>query len=329
MKRTLKIFIILFCSLAVSNYCKGQTNTYYGTGAGTGGTYNANFGYYSGNVLTTNGNYNAFVGYYAGKATTTGYYNFFGGSHSGYTNTTGYYNTFLGYKSGYTNSTGAANIFIGSLSGYMTSSGGGNTFLGCYSGNNNTTGSSNVYIGSNSAYYNTTGSLNVCIGYGSGQHIATGTGNVFIGSYSGQNAAVSNKLFIANSNTSTPLIYGVFDSSYVSVNGRMGIGTRNIDPSIALKVNGKIVAKEVSVTLSNFPDYVFKKDYKLMPLSELESYIQKWSHLPSVPAEKQVLEEGLQLAEMNKLLLQKVEELTLYIIDQDKKLGELEKKINK
>jgi hypothetical protein len=106
----------------------------------------------------------------------------------------------------------------------------------------------------------------------------------------------------------------------------MGIGTSNVDAAIALKVNGTIVAKEVSVTLSNFPDYVFKKDYKLMPLSEVEAYIQKWSHLPSVPSEKQVLEEGLKLADMNKLLLQKVEELTLYIIEQDKRISELEKK---
>ena len=106
----------------------------------------------------------------------------------------------------------------------------------------------------------------------------------------------------------------------------MGIGTKYVDPLIALKVNGTIVAKEVSVTVNGFPDFVFKKDYKLMPLNELEAFIQKWSHLPSIPAEKQVLEEGLNLAEMNKLLLQKVEELTLYIIDQEKRICDLEKK---
>ncbi len=326
MKHNIKILMVLFCTLAGVNYSSGQ-NTYYGTDAGTGGFQNSNFGYNAGIVLT--GNNNSFFGHFAGKKTTSGNLNFFGGSYSGYENTTGHSNTALGYYSGYYNTSGYANVFIGRQSGFKTTTGSANTFLGAYAGLNNTTGTLNVFIGGSTATGNTTGSQNVCIGYGSGQTIGAGIGNVFIGSYSGQYATGSGKLYIDNSSTSSPLIYGDFSTDIVAVNGRMGIGTTNVDPTIALKVNGTVVAKEVLVTVNNFPDFVFKKDYSLMPLKEVEAYIQKWSHLPSIPAEKQVLEDGLNLAEMNKLLLQKVEELTLYIIDQDKRIDDLEKKVNK
>ncbi|SFT96850.1 hypothetical protein SAMN04489724_3044 [Algoriphagus locisalis] len=101
-------------------------------------------------------------------------------------------------------------------------------------------------------------------------------------------------------------------------NGNVGINTKN--PAYTLSVNGIIGAQEVNVTTTGWADYVFKPEYHLMPLSELESFIEKNGHLPNVPTEREVIENGVNLAEMNVKLLEKVEELTLYIIRLEKSL---------
>ncbi len=100
---------------------------------------------------------------------------------------------------------------------------------------------------------------------------------------------------------------------------------------IILKVDnqGALRSRKIVVNQDYWADFVFEKDYQLMPLHELETFIRINKHLPSVPSEKEVLENGTDLAEMNKILLQKVEELTLYLLEQDKKLHELEEKLEK
>jgi hypothetical protein len=107
--------------------------------------------------------------------------------------------------------------------------------------------------------------------------------------------------------------------------GNVGIGT--VSPDSKLSVNGTIHSTAVRVDLTGFPDYVFKPRYLLPPLSFVEAYINKHQHLPEVPSEQEVIKNGLDLGEMNKLLVKKVEELTLYLIEKDKKLTELEKRI--
>jgi len=113
----------------------------------------------------------------------------------------------------------------------------------------------------------------------------------------------------------------------IRLNGNVGIGTD--DPgSYKLAVNGSINAAEVKVTATiPGPDYVFEKDYKLPTLGEIESYITKNKHLPEVPSAKEMEENGLQLGEMNLLLLKKIEELTLYMIEQQKRIEQLETKV--
>jgi hypothetical protein len=112
-------------------------------------------------------------------------------------------------------------------------------------------------------------------------------------------------------------------SIYAATSGNVGIGTAT--PDSKLTVKGDIHTREVRVDLTGAvaPDYVFEKDYSLLPLSELETYINQNKHLPEVPSAKQMEAEGLNLKEMNLLLLKKVEELTLHLIEQNKLIVQL------
>jgi hypothetical protein len=96
-----------------------------------------------------------------------------------------------------------------------------------------------------------------------------------------------------------------------------------------LTVNGKIVGKEVVVTQQNWADFVFDKTYKLMPLSELENFYTTKHHLPQIPSSREIIEEGNDLGKTDALLLQKIEELTLYIVEQQKQIDSLKQKIEK
>jgi hypothetical protein len=94
-----------------------------------------------------------------------------------------------------------------------------------------------------------------------------------------------------------------------------------------LAVNGKIIAEEVVVKLSqNWPDYVFSPNYTLRPLSEVEEHISNHGHLPDVPSAQQVEKDGIGVGEMNAILLKKVEELTLYVIELKKEVEYLKDK---
>ncbi|AZI24042.1 hypothetical protein EA772_01290 [Pedobacter sp. G11] len=108
---------------------------------------------------------------------------------------------------------------------------------------------------------------------------------------------------------------------YMRGNGNIGIGITN--PAEKLAVNGNIRAKEVKVETNNWPDYVFKANYSLLPLNQTEKYINLNGHLPDLPSALVVEKEGVSLGEMNKLLLKKIEELTLHLIAQDKRIDEL------
>jgi hypothetical protein len=98
---------------------------------------------------------------------------------------------------------------------------------------------------------------------------------------------------------------------------------------LLLTSDGILKAKDVLVIPTGWPDFVFEKDYNLLPLNEVEQYITENQHLPSVPSAAKVEANGINLGEMNAILLQKVEELTLYIIEQEKQMKELEKRLSK
>ncbi|WP_347053606.1 hypothetical protein [Flavobacterium olei] len=117
--------------------------------------------------------------------------------------------------------------------------------------------------------------------------------------------------------------WGTDAQTYLTINkGNIGIGT--INPKNKLDVNGTIHSKEVKVDMDwSWPDFVFKKEYKLPTLQEVEKHIKEKGHLENIPSEKEVLENGINLGEINAKLLQKIEELTLYLINKDKQINYL------
>lgn len=108
--------------------------------------------------------------------------------------------------------------------------------------------------------------------------------------------------------------------------GNVGIGTST--PDAKLTVNGTIHSKEVKVNLTGWPDYVFSKNYKLNSLQETESFIKEEGHLPNIPSANEVKQNGINLGEMNAKLLEKIEELTLHLIDQNKRMEKMQQEIN-
>lgn len=112
---------------------------------------------------------------------------------------------------------------------------------------------------------------------------------------------------------------------YVRSDGNVGIGTSA--PQAKLAVKGDIFAQKVKVTQSGWADFVFHPEYQLPSLQELERFIKTNKHLPEIPSGREVEKDGLDIGEMNKKLLQKIEELTLYIIDLKKESVEQRKEL--
>ncbi len=248
---------------------KGRYNSIFGWEAGRvvkSTSYHNFFGGFRSGYNSTYGDYNVFLGSYSGYANTTGSNNVHVGYRSGYSNSTGYNNTAVGYYSGYLggnrgtymgynsgrNSTGYSNTFLGAESGYLTTTGGYNTFLGDGAGRYNTSASYNVFLGYNAGYKNSSGTYNTNLGANAGNNNVTGTrnvnvgyqagfsstgsGNVKIGYQAGYSDTGSDKLYIDNSNTSTPLIGGNFSTNQV------GINTSSFASGYALTVGGSVRA---------------------------------------------------------------------------------------
>jgi hypothetical protein len=247
----------------------GNVNLFIGSHAGgsnTTGSQNHFVGYLAGYSNTT-ANQNHFDGYEAGYYNTTGYENYFSGFHAGMNNTEGYQNFFvgngvgennsygqnnhfMGYKAGFSNTSGGSNYFSGVNAGYSNTLGSSNFFEGYYAGYKNTIGYSNQFIGYGAGYNNTTGFSNFYCGHQAGYSNVNGTNNVFIGTNAGYNELGSNRLYISNSATSTPLIYGDFTGQKLTINGNLVVkkGLDNSNPTLQLTEIGN---RSVSVQYNN------------------------------------------------------------------------------
>jgi len=278
---------------------------------------------------------NTFYGYQAGKINSTGGANTFVGHVAGLDNTGGYSNTFVGSFAGQNNTIGSGNTFIGDKAGENNTEGAGNTVVGVFAGVGITTGQLNTCLGHNTgsgyngsgntqlgmeAGYSSLGDNNTYVGLGAGAE-TTGSGNVFLGYQAGYGLTTSGTFVVENFDyfQPAPLIKGDFAT------GKVGIAVSSF-PTTAGSVNvsaykffvkGGILAQEIRVA-TTWADYVFAKDYKLPTLKEVEQHIVEKGHLINVPSAKQVEEDGISLGEMAKIQQEKIEELTLYIIEQNK-----------
>jgi hypothetical protein len=144
-------------------------------------------------------------------------------------------NLFVGLAAGYSNTTGGHNTIVGTNAGDNNTTGSYNIFLGPYAGRFNTSGSHNIVIGESGSYWDSSGNCNTIIGTRAGHNNDTGSYNVFLGYEAGYNEAGSNKLYIANSETSPPLIYGDFST------GSVGVGTTNPGQKLDVDLGNMVV----------------------------------------------------------------------------------------
>lgn len=157
-------------------------------------------------------------------------------------------------------------------------------------------------------------------------------------SYLGFNAARNNGIWYFDTdgaNNGGSIIYGDISGAinFLPVASSGGTARTLTDAQVrvlsALRIlsDGRVIAKDFEVTLTGWPDFVFEPDYKLKTLDELDSFIKNERHLPGIPQAGQIENNTLKLGEMNKLLLQKVEELTLYVIQLSKENKELSSRL--
>lgn len=135
----------------------------------------------------------------------------------------------------------------------------------------------------------------------------------------GYGSAASNDIFVINNQADGDMQFRTNSTLRMTItkDGDVGVGTSNPN-GYKLAVNGNMGAEEIEVRANYWADYVFKEDYNLLSLEEVEIFINDNGHLPDVPAEEDAINKPLNLAEMDILLLQKIEELTLYTLQQEK-----------
>jgi uncharacterized protein (TIGR02145 family) len=192
---------------------------------------------YAGRIEVRNGLQNVLIGDSAGIQA-SGDRNVVIGSLAGKYLRSGTINTFVGWGAGYSDTSGFGNAFIGELAGWQSTSGKLNAFIGTNAGFANTTGRENTYLGTSAGGSNTTGNFNTCLGRRAGVWNETGSGNIFIGYYAGADEMGSNKLYIANSGTTKPLIYGDFEAGKLKFHADSVQATGEIRSDQRFNVNG-------------------------------------------------------------------------------------------
>ncbi|MDQ0593339.1 hypothetical protein QFZ37_001708 [Chryseobacterium ginsenosidimutans] len=253
-------------------------------------------------------------------------------------------NTALGSGAMNSGQSGSHNVAIGTNALESFVSGTGNTAVGSHAMAYGSTGTNNTAVGLSVLRYLKTGNANVSIGGDSFRALDNGSNNINVGYSNAKNiVSGSNNIFIGTNitpyNTTSPSNELNIGNWIIGNNGIIGIGQfTNQLPANGIAADGekyrlfvkdgiKTERVKVDIAASNgWADYVFEKDYKLMPLNNVEKFINENGHLPEVPTTEEVIKNGIELKEMNILLLKKIEELTLYTIEQQKRIEALEKK---
>ena len=162
-----------------------------------------------------------------------------------------------------------------------------------------------------------------------------GHGSMVLGEIDGLNTVLDNNEILARNDGGESPLYIQNDGGDVLIagqeQGQVGIGITSTatlpHTDYLLAVDGKIICEEARVEMSqDWPDYVFEDGYTLMPLDELEEEINALGHLPGIPSADVVEKDGLELGDMQRRMMEKIEELTLYIIDLKKEIDDLKKK---
>ncbi len=315
-------------------------NSFFGDHSGyrnDSGAGNSFFGYNAG-YSNSSGGGNAFFGNSAGYTNRYGSSNSFFGDHSGSANYNGSLNSFFGYNAGVSNTAEQANTFLGAQSNGI----GGITNATAIGAQAQVTQSNSLVLGSISGVNGASTNTNVGIGttapkarldvigpiYSSAWGPLTGSGLALLYDQAGTgtglllsyDSVADHALDFAFRGLTIDLrsgYYGNTSALFVTSGGNIGIGTKTPSERLQvvgnLKVSGNIIygAPEEPV-----PDYVFDSDYRLMPVEELQKYIQEQRHLPNVPNAGEIKEKGINLGDFQWKLLQKIEELTLYTVQQ-------------
>lgn len=258
--------------------------------------------------------------------------------------TTGYGNTAYGNQTLQKTTTGQLNLAVGGFSLQNNIGGFGNVGLGYATLINNVSGNNNVAIGADALYSNTTsgniaigrsalttlttGANNLAIGYQAGNS-ANGSNNIFLGTQAGFSETGSNKLYITPSNTTQPTIYGDFSANFVSIGNNITLAKRDAIAtagSYGLLVEKGILTEKLKVATiasADWADYVFDEKYKMLSLEEVEKFVKANKHLPNVPSAEEMSKNGLDIVTSDSKLLEKIEELTLYMIEMNKEIKAL------
>lgn len=294
---------------------------------------------------------NLFIGNSSGYRNTTGKYNVFTGSTAGYSNTTAIYNTYNGYRAG-NKGTGSHNTYFGANAGYSNATGTRNTYIGSHAGWKSQ-GEYNVFIGYG-AGANEAGSNKLIIANATnGAPLIGGdfaTPNVTIngsftlndGSQQAGYVLTTDSQGNATWQESTGGSGGGVDADwqvdgnnmYSEVSGKVGVGTTAFPTVVGgadisaykLFVTGGIITDEVRVR-TDWADYVFEEQYELRSLGEVAQFIELNGHLPNIPSAEEVESQGVEMGEITKLQQEKIEELTLYTIDQQRQIDVQSKQI--
>ncbi len=325
MKKLFIIACIFFMNASFYNLLAQEItdgNTIVGNGAGSAGTFNSFFGCLAGEK--NSGSDNTIIGARAGQFI-SGNFNIGLGTRALGQYHSGDFNIGIGFGAFGWGDEGSHNIAIGNHAGCYFGS--NNIFIGNQAGNEE--------WGSNKLYIENSNNLITPLIFGDfeSRQVSINTKPDGIHALTVGGSLNATGIFVNGAPIeSGSSLWSTEGNSIYYNGGTVGIGTPlSSNPyGYTLAVNGKIGAKDLRIenNSTTWPDYVFNEEYQLDALSDISRYIKEYGHLKDVPTAKQVEEEGYSQAHLNTVLLKKIEELTLYLIQQDEKIRELESIIN-